>query len=135
MPRVPALKHVYEPPQATDGMRVLVDRLWPRGLSKERAAIDEWLKDAAPSGELRRWFGHDVDRWEEFQRRYRAELVGSQALARLRELLRHGRVTLLYAARDSEHNNAVVLADFLREIVNRPNAGKRREPIASRSIK
>lgn len=125
MPRVPALKHVYEPPQATDGMRVLVDRLWPRGLSKERAAIDEWLKDAAPSGELRRWFGHDVDRWEEFQRRYRAELEGAEVVARLLELLRKGPVTLLYAARDSEHNNAVVLADFVRNVPVHSKASSR----------
>lgn len=113
--RRPSLKRVYEPGTGTDGTRILVDRLWPRGLSQQAAAVDEWLKDIAPSAELRKWFGHDPARWDEFQRRYRAELAGNEAAtARLLEFARKGHVTLVYAARDSEHNNAVVLADFVQ---------------------
>jgi uncharacterized protein YeaO (DUF488 family) len=114
---IPALKRVYEPAASTDGYRVLVDRLWPRGLSKEDAAIDHWAKALAPSTDLRRWFGHRPERWEEFEKRYREELEGDEAreeLAALRERLRQGRTTLLYAAHDEERNNAVVLRDFLR---------------------
>lgn len=114
-----AIKRVYEPPADEDGHRVLVDRLWPRGLAHERAAVDEWLKEIAPSTELRRWFGHDKARWDEFHRRYRAELKGAQnreALSHLRALARKGPLTLLYAARDEEHNNAVVLQELLLEM-------------------
>jgi uncharacterized protein YeaO (DUF488 family) len=106
-------KRVYAPPQLSDGMRVLVDRLWPRGLSKDAARVDLWLKDVAPSDGLRRWFDHDRDRWTEFRRRYRAELRANAALAVLREMLMRGAVTLVFAARDEAHNNAVVLAEVL----------------------
>jgi uncharacterized protein YeaO (DUF488 family) len=104
-----ALKRAYEEPEPGDGTRVLVDRMWPRGVKKEQARIDVWLKDLAPSTELRQWFGHDPERWAEFRERYRTELKGSPALAELRKLAREGKVTLVYAARDEQHNNAVVL--------------------------
>ena len=104
------LKRAYDPPAADDGVRVLVDRLWPRGLKRDEARIDHWLKDVAPSVELRRWFGHDPARWPGFQERYRGELAGNAGLDELLALARQGRrVTLLFAARDVEHNNAVVL--------------------------
>jgi len=107
-------KRVYEPASADDGQRILVDRIWPRGLSKKDAAVDEWLKDVAPSTGLRKWFGHDPARWAEFCRRYRAELDASPtAVAELRGLLSRGKVTLVYGARDSEHNQAVALASYL----------------------
>jgi uncharacterized protein YeaO (DUF488 family) len=108
------IKRVYEPKADDDGLRVLVDRLWPRGLTKAKAALDLWLKDAAPSTELRKWFGHQPERWPEFQRRYRRELEASQAVSRLRSLVGTGTVTLLYGARDRIHNEAVVLASFLQ---------------------
>jgi uncharacterized protein YeaO (DUF488 family) len=108
------LKRAYEAPADSDGTRVLVDRLWPRGVSKAKARIDVWLKDVAPSTQLRKWFGHDPAKWPEFQRRYRAELKGSPALAELRKLARQGHVTLVYGAKDEEHNDAVVLAKLLR---------------------
>jgi uncharacterized protein YeaO (DUF488 family) len=108
------LKRVYEPALPEDGLRVLVDRLWPRGLAKRGAAIDLWLKDIAPSAGLRRWFGHDPQKWGEFQRRYRAELKDKgEAIETLLERGGAGPVTLLYAARDEEHNQAVVLKDVL----------------------
>lgn len=108
------LKRIYAPAAEHDGFRVLVDRLWPRGVSKARAALTLWCKDAAPSTELRRWFGHDPDHWAEFRDRYREELrANSVALAPLRDLIRQGPVTLLYAARDERHNEAVVLREFL----------------------
>ena len=109
-----ALKRAYEAASDSDGTRVLVDRLWPRGVTKARARIDVWLKDVAPSTQLRKWFGHDPGKWTEFQRRYRAELKGSEALAELRKLAREGHVTLVYGAKDEEHNDAVVLAKLLR---------------------
>jgi uncharacterized protein YeaO (DUF488 family) len=109
------IKRIYDPPAGDDGFRVLIDRIWPRGVKKSEAALDLWLKDAAPSAALRRWFGHDPARWEEFRARYRAELKDQEeALATLRKHAQRGRVTLLYAARDSEHNNAVVLQELLR---------------------
>ena len=108
------LKRVYETPSPEDGVRVLVERLWPRGLTKERAAVDHWLKDLAPSPELRRWFGHDPARWDEFRRRYAAELDGQpDAVARLAALARGHRVTFVYAARDDERNSARLLRDYL----------------------
>jgi uncharacterized protein YeaO (DUF488 family) len=108
------VKRVYDVPDASDGFRVLVDRLWPRGVAKQRAALDLWMKDVAPSTELRRWFGHDPKRWKEFQTRYRAELKQHDAeLAELRSRARKGTVTLLFAARDVEHNEAVVLKKVL----------------------
>jgi uncharacterized protein YeaO (DUF488 family) len=113
MPRI-RLKRAYDPPSPEDGLRVLVDRLWPRGLRKADAAIDRWLKDIAPSTELRRWFGHDPGRWDEFRRRYRDELAAHpDLLDELRGLARAGVVTLVYSARDERHNDAVVLRDVL----------------------
>ena len=107
------VKRVYEAPAPDDGQRVLVDRIWPRGVSKEEAALALWLKEIAPSDELRKWFGHEAARWAEFQKRYRAELDGNgEAVAQLRGLLRHGKVTLLYGAHDEAHNNAVALAGY-----------------------
>jgi uncharacterized protein YeaO (DUF488 family) len=108
------LKRVYEKPAATDGIRILVERLWPRGLSKERAHVDLWLKDAAPSGELRQWFGHDPARWQEFQKRYWAELrQHKDAVELLKQKSKQGHVTLVYAAHDEEHNGALALKRFL----------------------
>lgn len=108
------LKRVYEEPSRDDGFRVLVDRLWPRGLTKERAALDLWLKDVAPSTELRKWFGHDPAKWKGFQARYRKELTGRKdALELLRHKAREQTVTLLYGARDEEHNEALVLEEVL----------------------
>ncbi len=108
------LKRAYDPPSPEDGTRVLVERLWPRGLSKERAAVDLWIKEAAPSPELRRWYGHDPQKWPEFERRYREELRARDAeLERLRTLARKGTVTFVYAARDTERNSAVVLRDVV----------------------
>jgi uncharacterized protein YeaO (DUF488 family) len=111
-----ALKRAYEPPEPGDGTRVLVERLWPRGLTKERARIDVWLKDVAPSNELRKWYGHDPARFAEFRRRYEAELANEpahSALARLRELVEREHVTLIFAAHDPALSNAVVLRDVL----------------------
>lgn len=107
------LKRAYEAPEDSDGQRILVDRLWPRGVSKDEARIDQWLRDVAPSGELRKWFGHDPAKWVEFQRRYREELKDNPALAQLKELARKGRLTLVYGARDELHNQAVVLAGLI----------------------
>lgn len=108
------IKRVYEPPSLEDGTRVLVDRLWPRALTKEKAAIDEWMKEIAPSAELRTWFGHDPARWPEFRRRYTAELRQRVTLLnRLRDLARDRRVTLVFGAHDEEHNDAVVLREIL----------------------
>jgi DNA-3-methyladenine glycosylase len=109
-----AIKRVYEKPDATDGFRVLVDRLWPRGVSKEHAQVDEWLKDVGPSNDLRKWFGHVPDRFGEFATRYRAELATSESLSALTALVAdHENVTLVYSAKDEEHNQAVVLRDVL----------------------
>jgi uncharacterized protein YeaO (DUF488 family) len=110
------LRRVYEAPDPSDGRRVLVDRLWPRGLAKDKAAIDEWLKTVAPSDELRRWYGHQPEKFPAFRRRYRHELRGaepSDALDHLRQLTRYGTVTLLTATRDIEHSQAAVLAELL----------------------
>ncbi len=111
------LRRVYDQPEPADGRRVLVDRLWPRGLSKERAAVDDWLRAVAPSDELRRWYGHQPDRFTDFRQRYQRELrapESSAAVARLRELARSGPVTLLTATRDLGHSQAAVLAELLR---------------------
>jgi uncharacterized protein YeaO (DUF488 family) len=108
------LKRAYDQPTPADGFRVLVERLWPRGLRKEAAALDLWLKDVAPSPELRQWFGHDPARWEEFCRRYWAELADRPAaVGLLKARLRQGQVTLVYGSRDQEHNAAVALKQFL----------------------
>ena len=109
------LKRAYAPPARSDGLRILVDRLWPRGVSRAEAGIDLWLKEVAPSTALRRWFGHDPGKWAEFRRRYRAELDASPALAELRTLARKGNVTLVYSARDELHNDAVVLKELLEQ--------------------
>lgn len=110
------LKRAYEPVEATDGWRVLVERLWPRGVSKERLHLDEWIKEVAPSTELRRWFGHDPERWTEFQRRYLVELrANPDAWKPLLTRSHHGRVTLIYAAHDTEHNGALALKGFLEQ--------------------
>jgi uncharacterized protein YeaO (DUF488 family) len=108
-------KRIYERPARADGYRVLVDRVWPRGVSKDAARVDQWLKELSPSTELRRWFGHDPDKFEAFRRRYSKELRGhDEELEELRKRARKGTVTLLFGARDTDHNNAVVLADVLR---------------------
>jgi uncharacterized protein YeaO (DUF488 family) len=108
-------KRIYDPPDRKDGARVLVDRLWPRGARKEAAKLTLWLKDIAPSADLRRWFGHDPARFAEFSRRYRAELgANKEAVSQMEDLMKAGPVTLLYAAHDTEHNQALVLADFLK---------------------
>jgi uncharacterized protein YeaO (DUF488 family) len=109
------LKRAYEPATAADGYRVLIDRLWPRGVSRERARLDAWEKELAPSTQLREWFGHEPGRFDEFHRRYVEELRGQRRrLTALRRRARDGTVTLVYAAGDEEHNDAVVLADVLR---------------------
>jgi uncharacterized protein YeaO (DUF488 family) len=109
------LKRAYEPAAGSDGCRVLIDRLWPRGVSREQARLDEWARDLAPSTELRRWFGHDPARFGEFRRRYTIELAAQEPkLQELRRRAHTGTLTLVYGARDSEHNDAVVLAEILR---------------------
>jgi uncharacterized protein YeaO (DUF488 family) len=108
------LKRAYEAPAADDGTRILIDRLWPRGVKKADAAIDEWMKEIAPSTELRKWFGHDPERWQEFRRRYRSEIhQHPNEFDRLRTLAQRGRITLVFSARDEAHNDAVVLKDLL----------------------
>ena len=109
------IRRAYDPPGRVDGSRVLVDRVWPRGVSKVDLALDEWRKEIAPSTRLRKWFGHDPDRWKEFQKRYFVELEGKQDSVReLMKRARQGRVTLVYGARDQEHNQAVALSAYLR---------------------
>jgi uncharacterized protein YeaO (DUF488 family) len=109
------LKRAYEPASSSDGYRILIDRLWPRGVSRADARLDEWEKELAPSPELRAWFGHDPSRFEEFRGRYVEELRGqADRIAGLRKRAREGTVTLVYAAKDTEHNDAVVLAEVVR---------------------
>ncbi|GLR51646.1 DUF488 domain-containing protein [Shinella yambaruensis] len=110
-----AIKRIYDEADPADGTRILVDRLWPRGLSKQKAGFDLWMKDVAPSSALRKWFDHKPERWPEFQARYREELQGNPALEDLRERAEAGTVTLLYGARNREFNHAAVLADVLKE--------------------
>lgn len=108
------IKRVYEEPDASDGKRILVDRLWPRGLTKEKARVDRWLKDVAPSTELRKWFAHDPAKWAEFRTRYLEELKkDKEQLSLLRQEAANGPVTLVYGARDQQHNEAVVLQRLL----------------------
>lgn len=122
-------KRVYEAPDPDDGYRVLVDRLWPRGVTKEAAKLDEWLKDIAPSPELRKWFNHEETRWEEFIRRYREELAQPETIAhmeRLAALSRQQTVTLLFAARADKHNSASIVRDEIEALLNpRPRSGSK----------
>jgi uncharacterized protein YeaO (DUF488 family) len=108
------IKRIYDPVSPKDGKRILVDRLWPRGIKKDEAKIDKWLKDIAPSNELRQWFSHDPSKWEEFKKRYKKELKNkSEMLETIREKAKISTITLLFAAKDMEHNNAVVLKEKL----------------------
>jgi len=121
------IKRVYDEPERGDGERILVDRLWPRGLSKRAAAVDQWTKELGPSDELRKWFGHDPARWREFRRRYLSELRGQRVtLAALARKGKREAVTLLFAARDTEHNNAVVLKEAIGRL-GRHTRGTRRQ--------
>jgi uncharacterized protein YeaO (DUF488 family) len=123
------LKRTYDPPARGDGQRILVERLWPRGIKKVALDADAWVKEVAPSTELRKWFGHRIERWQDFQRRYRAELdANPSAWEPLLEAARRGPVTLLYSARDAAHNSALVLRDYLLERAR--SRGRRRSPIA-----
>ncbi len=107
-------KRIYDPPSPDDGKRILIDRLWPRGIRKEEAKIDEWLKDIAPSTELRKWFSHDPVKWQEFRKRYKDELKKkSELVEKLRAEAKKGDITLLFAAKDTEHVNAVVLKEVI----------------------
>lgn len=121
------IKRVYEPRGKDDGQRILVDRLWPRGLTKARAGVDLWLKDVAPSTELRKWFGHDPGKWAKFKMLYRAELKAhGEQVSLLKQAARKGTVTLVYGARDEEHNEAAVLRDSLnRRSASKPKQGGR----------
>jgi uncharacterized protein YeaO (DUF488 family) len=117
------VKRVYESPQRSDGARFLVERLWPRGMKKEALQLDAWLKDVAPTDALRHWFGHDPQKWQEFRRRYFAELNRKpEAWQPLVEAARQGPVTLLYSARDLEHNNALALKDYLQTKLRKQDA-------------
>jgi uncharacterized protein YeaO (DUF488 family) len=108
------IKRAYDAPAKTDGSRILVERLWPRGIKKEKLKLDHWLKETAPSTELRQWFNHDPDKWAEFQRRYRAELdTNAEAWQPILDLAKSGQVTLLFSSHDSEHNNVVALRTYL----------------------
>lgn len=110
------IKRVYETPETSDGNRILIDRLWPRGLTKEKADIYLWLKEIAPSSDLRKWFGHDPVKWEEFKKKYHAELkANKQVMQKLISEIKKGNVTLVYGARDEEHNDAVVLKQYLEK--------------------
>jgi uncharacterized protein YeaO (DUF488 family) len=110
------IKRVYEKPAKEDGFRILADRLWPRGLTKEKASVDLWLKEIAPTTELRKWFSHDPEKWNEFKKKYVAELKkNKETVSILKEKIKEGTVTILYGARDEEHNEALVILDFLNE--------------------
>lgn len=109
------LKRSYDPSSPDDGQRILVERLWPRGVAKQRAALDLWLKEIAPTPALRKWFAHDPAKWKQFQQRYWKELRDNPAVAVLRDKARHGTVTLIYAAKDQEHNGALALKEFLEK--------------------
>lgn len=113
------IKRVYDEPGPDDGQRILVDRLWPRGISKEKAALDDWMKDVAPTPALRKWFDHRPERWVEFRKRYREELRENPAVEALRERVAAGTVTLLYGSRNRQYNHAAVLADFLAKPTQR----------------
>jgi uncharacterized protein YeaO (DUF488 family) len=111
------IKRAYETPKEDDGYRILVDRLWPRGVSKEKAKLDLWMKDIAPSNELRKWFGHDPDRWEEFKTKYLSEIEENMELIKeLKEIVQYNdNVTLVYSAKDEVHNNAAVILELLKQ--------------------
>lgn len=129
------IKRAYEPREDGEGRRVLVDRLWPRGVSKEELAPDEWVREVAPSDELRKWFAHEPARWPEFQRRYRRELASGparEAVDRLVEQARRGAMTLLYGARDEERNQAVVLAEVIGERLSRGSEPAAKRPATPR---
>ena len=126
------VKRAYDPPEPSDGQRFLVERLWPRGVKKEALAADGWLKDVAPSTELRKWFAHQDERWEEFRRRYRTELRANRAAWEpILEAAKRGPVTLLYSAHDTEHNSALVLREYLIE----RGEGRRRRPTPKRGAR
>ncbi|MDE1869569.1 MAG: DUF488 domain-containing protein [Candidatus Micrarchaeota archaeon] len=108
------IKRIYDKPDITDGQRILVDRLWPRGVKKSTSNIDLWLKEVAPSDELRKWFSHETEKWEEFKRRYKTELDSNKAFKELLKTVKESDVTFVFAAKDVEHNNAVALAEFVR---------------------
>ncbi|MCC7400540.1 MAG: DUF488 domain-containing protein [Chitinophagaceae bacterium] len=111
-----SIKRVYEPPEKSDGFRILIDRLWPRGLSKEKAKVDLWLKEIAPSTELRKWFGHDPEKWPVFQKKYSAEIKNNKAsLDILRSKIKEKKVTLVYGAKEERYNDAVVLQKLISE--------------------
>ncbi len=111
------IKRVYEKPDKSDGARILVDRLWPRGVKKENAKIDLWLKDIAPTDTLRKWFNHDENKWEDFKNKYNKELKDNLGLfSQLEEYIKKGKVTLVYSAKDEKHNNAVVLKEYLEKL-------------------
>lgn len=110
------IKRIHEPAEKSDGFRILVDRLWPRGIKKEEAEVSEWIKEAGPSTELRKWFNHDPEKWTDFQKKYQSELKENPAVAELLKLVKeHRKVTLVYSAKDEEHNQAVVLKGFLEK--------------------
>lgn len=116
------IKRVYEEPKKSDGLRILVDRLWPRGIKKEEAAINLWLKDIAPSDSLRQWFNHDVKKWPEFQKRYRTELAEKQELVdSVINQAKRKTVTLLFSTKETEYNNAVALVNFLKDTITKPS--------------
>lgn len=122
------LKRIYDEPEPEDGLRVLVDRLWPRGLSREQAQLDRWEKELAPSDELRRWFAHDPEKWPEFRRRFRQELQDQRPLLlKLAQEAASGKLTLLYAAKDEQHNNAVALKEMLEDWA-RSEAAQKAQP-------
>ena len=110
-----SLKRVYESSEKSDGVRILVDRIWPRGVTKEKANVDLWIKEVTPSTELRKWFGHDPEKWTHFQKQYREELKDNQALSDIRAMSREQHVTLIYAAKDEQHTHAIVLKRVLEE--------------------
>jgi len=120
-----ALKRAYDPPGAKDGQRILVDRVWPRGITKDDLHLDGWYREIAPSTQLRKWFGHDPERWPAFQKRYLAELRRAnlrEPLSELAKLAERGKITLVFGARDEEHNQAIVLRDYLRTLIAKNTA-------------
>lgn len=128
------IKRAYDPPKRGDGRRLLVERLWPRGMKKEALALDAWVKDVAPSAELREWFGHRVERWDEFRRRYREELSANpESWQPILQAAARGSVTLLYSAHDTDHNGALVLRDYLTERLVRHPAPRRGGRVKARA--